>query len=266
MDWCTTKADAVTFVGYDIIRWIWNSLHSATSLALKAIKLVSENIHFVLPSGVVIPILTNGEVSFDPLPNKTFWAIRLKMDGVKLIQHGLPKTPLRDVWTAFVAPFDTFIDGTEYWPYLDRATGEIKQGILFDPVRKFGILTDSPFLFRDIAIIGVLLDIMHKMKLDVLVYYFLKSLVSGISMQVAKFKARKLKQRVDEINVKTTAIAGVTNEVNQDLAVVDGNIDLLISSIVTQLATAQNVNQLSLLLESKFQQLESLLGVRLLLR
>lgn len=256
VEWCTNKNDAVSFVGYDIQKWIWNTLHDAVSASLIALKLINENIHFVLPSGVVIPIITDGVISFAKLPERTFWAIRVKMAGVTVLTQGLPKTPLRNIWDAFVAPFDLFIEGSEYWPFLDRSDGTVKQGLAFTPVRKFGVLTDGPFLFRDIAIIGTLLTIMHKLKLDVLAYNFMKSIVVGIKQQIIAYKQKALKKVVDHIDAQLdVSLTSVSEDVSQ-----------LIGDLTSAINKVDTVHELVDVLDNGVKDIKAMMGVRLLLR
>lgn len=195
MEWCDS-AHGTNLSMYDKTRLVVNALSSAIQLANKVVYRMGQFMYLIMPSGWVFPLINEGEWTIPTMPEKKFWAIKVSYEFLGIstsFNVPLPKINIKSWWQSVIAPVDVYIDGSEYWPYLDEITGEVKQGISFTPVRKFGVYEHIPYVVGDILLIWFIVFALEKLGLIDL----MRAFINNITVYV---KNRRLMSYLDNIN------------------------------------------------------------------
>lgn len=195
---------------YDDLMRIVNALSYAVNIANDIMYYSGRFMYLIMPSGWVFPIINEGQWTIPILEPKKFWAMKVNYKnqlGVNLsFNIPLPKQSIKSMWQAFIAPIDYYIEGSEYWPYLDE-NGDVKQGLSFTPVKKFGVYEHIPYIVKDILLIWFIIFAMEKLGLFGIAKVFAERLT-------AYYKDRKLRQYIDSSN---DALTSDLDEVRQQL-------------------------------------------------
>lgn len=170
VEYCTVN-DGTTLNAYDLLKDILYALNEVCVKGLYSLRLIASTIKFFFPSAqIAIPIITDGVVVVPQLEEKRFWGVQFKVFNMYTPVFPLPKKSINDIWRDFIAPHDYFLNGTEYFFYKDGES--YTQGVYMDPVRKIGILSDTPSLLVDASLITIIFKIFASLGLGTMARSF----------------------------------------------------------------------------------------------
>jgi hypothetical protein len=160
VNWCTVD-DGKEWFFYEVKRKIVDALYYACTVTVKGLQLLSQMVTLLLPSGIRIPLMIDGQVPDFRLPEKKFWAWSLWIGGHLIVSYKpLPKDSYKTVWQNFVRPWDIQV-GTGEYIFFD-VDGELIRGSEMTPPRKYGLfehgVIDAGSLFLIIAIANLLIQ------------------------------------------------------------------------------------------------------------
>lgn len=215
MEFCTSGS-GVELNPYNVLRIVNNGLRAAAIATKNSWNYMATHIYLYFPnSSWVFPIVEDGVVTLTDMPAKKFWALRISLgakDESLISQYTsitlpFPKQSIDVLWHALVSPYDYYIEGSEYWPYVTEA-GEITQGIVENPdnPRKFGILSDGPAVIKDVIIFGLIVSILYKSGLLQMAQSFFNSVCM-------KYKNWKMSRKLDSIDDKIEEVMTLTRVV-----------------------------------------------------
>lgn len=238
IEYCS-KGNGTNLVAYDMAKRIVDALYDAVLLGLPAVKALGKFVALIMPDGWVIPIITDDQPSFARLPTKRFRCISIDFELPSIlagetephsIEFPFPKKSLQSLWEAFVAPIDTYIEGSEYWPYRDEATGEIKQGLMFDPVKKFGILTNLPKTFIWGSVVLAISAVLVKAGLGSIASNFYRNVTLYVRNKRVMSSFEDIQDTLDdyilEDQAKQTTIEGKIDSISESLRSIEAKIGL----------------------------------------
>lgn len=233
VDWCSVNS-GTKLNAYNWYRSINNALKDAIESSIDGWNFLAKNYELSFPdSKWVIPIITDGVCGLTTMPEKKFWAIRIEFNQNQALLPGLnegvamesglgfgfniplPKQSIDQMWHALVKNVDTYVDGSEYWPYqfeegdtLSEGTGvegSWYQGIQYEPMQKFGILADGPVLLRNAAIIISIAALLYKMGLSHAATDFYRRMIE-------RRRYNKLRQEANENEFLIKTLSDYVNE------------------------------------------------------
>lgn len=208
MEWCTQN-EGTNLNAYDMTMTILNAIHDAVDDTIRFNNYIARTIAIVVPGGKldgwVIPLMFEGNNSVPVMNQKKFWGVRLSIKGDSWlgdydwgVNIPFPRKSIDDLWEAFIAPYDIYAQGSEFWPYYDPAK-EItdpefpySQGWTFDPPKKFGIFASLPTIITRGAIILTIIYVLQKAGL----FKLASAIIDKIMI---KMKQRKLQNAIDDV-------------------------------------------------------------------
>lgn len=143
IEWCTPTS-GTKWWRYEAQRMLVNALYHACKGFEFALRALGSLVLLFLPSGIKVGLLIDDFVPDFTLEEKDFHAIRITIGGQWTLQHPLPKGNIREIWQGLIGENDWFIPDSENWTYhKDPNDGIYKPGVMFDPVKQYGILGDG---------------------------------------------------------------------------------------------------------------------------
>ena len=190
---------------YEIKRVIINALWYAMNSTLAVINFIGKTIHFFLPSGVKLELYKEGEGLKDfKLPDKRYWAWSMSIfDKLIVDERAIPKHGYKHAFQMFVRPWEPTIGSGEHFFFEDMDTGEWKRGTEFEPVRKYGLVSNGIFDIASVILIVKLVMMLKESGLHKTAFNFLKTIFGGIMSVRRSMRARKQRRQIRKIVDRT---------------------------------------------------------------
>jgi len=154
---------------YNFMRKMLYALWWACDKTVDVLQLVSKFILLLLPSGVKIPLMLDGEVPkfYESMPEQKFWGfnIRMKilgMDPINLCEViPFPVEGYKNAFQNWISPWDVYVGDGEY-VYFEDSEGNWKPGKDFVPPKRYGVLAHGTFDAASIFIIVGIVNILRQ--------------------------------------------------------------------------------------------------------
>lgn len=155
VEYCS-QTDGRELKPYEILRKVSEALYYGAVIAELTFKILGKVLFLVMPSGVSFKIFDGSNVVDFRMPEKKFWALRIHIGNVKLIDLPLPKD-FKHWWEVLVNPINPSISGSNNWYYADPVTGVPAIGTSYVPEKTYKLLTDGlEDLSNAVLVVGII--------------------------------------------------------------------------------------------------------------
>lgn len=203
---------------YNLFKTVHNAFRTVLQGSVSTLKFISKNLYLVLPGGsLVLPVIVDNVFQIQPMPDCKVWAVRteyynfLTDTWVWGINIPLFKNSLEDIWRDVVEPFDTPLQGSEYFLFRDEDTGEIKQGYdYYGPGkhRYFMLLADGGPVVRDVTVIYLFVYLLSAIGAVKLIQSFLKIILMNVSDISMKYRVKDMYGDINNLMKRVDLMVG----------------------------------------------------------